>query len=148
MTYIRIKTPSRFKGRGVFKKLVSSLPVLKRKATEQIVLAIQISLILQCVKKYIYIKICYNVSKTAFIRSCIFRAILSGQYSSQLSRLVSQSSLVKMPVKVDLPANSTFFTRIRVLVHTGKIFTDDTEISRHVFSTFKKLGNVFANLGK
>ena len=50
--------------------------------------------------------------------------------------------------KVDLPANSTFFTMIRFLVHTGKMFTDGTDISRHVFFTLTKLGTDFANLGK
>ena len=77
---------------------------------------------------------------------------LSSNFKRSVQLSIVQIGLTVFPgkiaVKVDLPANSTFFTRIRVLVHTGKIFTDDTEISRHVFSTFKKLGNVFANLGK
>ena len=53
----------------------------------------------------------------------------------------------KAPCTVDLPANSTFFTMIRFLVHTGKMFTDGTDTSRHVFLTLKKLGTDFANLG-
>ena len=46
----------------------------------------------------------------------------------------------------DLPAYSTFFTMVRILVHTGEMFTDGTEISRHFPSTFTTFSTVFANL--
>ena len=42
----------------------------------------------------------------------------------------------------DLPVYFTFLTMMRLLVHfmSGKSFTDSTDIGRHIFYTFKKLG--------
>ena len=47
-----------------------------------------------------------------------------------------------------LPANSTFFTMIRVIAPTGKMFTDGTDIGRHVFFTFTKLDKCLRQSGK
>ena len=45
-----------------------------------------------------------------------------------------------------LPANSTFFTTIRVFVPTGKMFTDGTDIGTHVLFTFRKNLALFSSI--
>ena len=77
--------------------------------------------------------------------------------SSNFKRSV-QLSIVQIGLTVFLAKNAVLgwlnlqilhFSRgYKFLSTLGKMFTDGTEISRHFFSTFKKLGTVFANLGK
>lgn len=47
---------------------------------------------------------------------------------------------------LDLPANSTFFTMIRIFIQTGEMLTDGAEKSRHFPTTLLTSGTTFTNL--
>ena len=47
---------------------------------------------------------------------------------------------------LDLPANSTFFTLMRIFPQTGEMLTDGAEISKHFPSTLLTSGVTFTNL--
>ena len=45
-----------------------------------------------------------------------------------------------------LPANSTFLTMVWIIVDAHEVFTNSTEVCRHLSSTPTTLGTVFTNL--